>query len=203
MSEEIWVQEDNIRRKLEGEELQTFLADRAATQAQQQAAQASLTQALDCVLKTQVISNGKRTIWGAQHDARTLKPAKARAYEMISLTSSESVGMLNFLMDLEKPSAAIINAIHAAAAWYEQNKIIGKTWTRGDAVLKDDKNAPPMWARFYEIATNKPLFGDRDDSVHYDLAKVSEERRLGYAWYTTAPNQVLKKYTHWAKQYPQ
>jgi hypothetical protein len=37
MSEEIWVQEDNIRRKLEGEELQTFLADRAATQAQQQA----------------------------------------------------------------------------------------------------------------------------------------------------------------------
>ncbi len=36
MSEEIWVQEDNIRRKLEGEELQAFLADRAATQAQQQ-----------------------------------------------------------------------------------------------------------------------------------------------------------------------
>ena len=36
MSEEIWVQEDNIRRKLEGEELQAFLADRATTQAQQQ-----------------------------------------------------------------------------------------------------------------------------------------------------------------------
>lgn len=37
MSEEIWVQEDNVRRKLEGEELQAFLADRAARQAQQQA----------------------------------------------------------------------------------------------------------------------------------------------------------------------
>jgi hypothetical protein len=37
MSEEIWVQENNVRRKLEGEELQAFLADRAATQAQQQA----------------------------------------------------------------------------------------------------------------------------------------------------------------------
>jgi tryptophanyl-tRNA synthetase len=37
MSEEIWVQENNVRRKLEGEELQAFLADRAAIQAQQQA----------------------------------------------------------------------------------------------------------------------------------------------------------------------
>ncbi|WP_062061679.1 pectate lyase [Cellvibrio sp. OA-2007] len=174
-----------------------------ATPAQQQAAQTSLSRALDCVLKTQVISNGKRTIWGAQHDAKTLQPAKARAYEMISLTSSESVGMLNFLMDLESPSSEIINAIHAAAAWYEENKIVGKTWTRGDALLKEDTNAPPMWARFYEIGTNKPLFGDRDDSVHYELAKVSEERRLGYAWYTTSPNEVLAKYTRWAKQYPQ
>lgn len=166
---------------------------------QQQAAQASLNRALDCVLKTQVVTNGTLTIWGAQHDAKTLKPAKARAYEMISLTSSESVWMLDFLMDLEKPSADIIKSVHAAAAWYEQNKIVGKIWTRGDAGLKEDKNAPPLWARFYEIGTNKPLFGDRDASVHYDLVKVSEERRLGYAWYTTSPNQVLKKYAGWSK----
>jgi PelA/Pel-15E family pectate lyase len=169
----------------------------------QQAAQTSLNRALDCVLKTQVVSNGKLTIWGAQHDAKTLKPAKARAYEMISLTSSESVFMLDFLMNLESPSADIIKSVHAAAAWYEQSKITAKTWTRGETILKDDKNAPPLWARFYEIETNKPLFGDRDDSVHYDLAKVSEERRLGYAWYTTAPNQVLKKYAGWSKKHPQ
>ena len=172
------------------------------TKAQQQAAQAGLQRALDCVLKTQVVSHGKLTIWGAQHDAKTLAPAKARAYEMISLTSSESVWMLDFLMDLENPGADIIKSVHAAAAWYEQNKIIGKTWTRGAASLQEDKTAAPLWARFYEIDSNKPLFGDRDDSIHYDLAKVSEERRLGYAWYTTLPNEILKKYARWAKQYP-
>jgi len=173
------------------------------TKEQQQAAQASLNRALDCVLKTQVIANGTLTIWGAQHDAKTLQPAKARAYEMISLTSSESVWMLDFLMDLESPSAGIIKSVHAAAAWYEQNKMAGKIWTRGDAELKEDKNAPPLWARFYEIGTNKPLFGDRNDSVHYELENVSAERRLGYAWYTTSPNQVLKKYAKWSKKYPQ
>lgn len=172
------------------------------TSAQQQAAQTSLERALDCVLKTQVVSNGTLTIWGAQHDAKTLKPAKARAYEMVSLTSSESVWMLDFLMDLKTPSPAIIKSVHAAAAWYEANKITGKIWVRGSAKLTDDKNAAPLWARFYEIGTNKPLFGDRDDSIHYDVAKVSEERRLGYAWYTTSPNQILKKYANWAKHFP-
>lgn len=172
------------------------------TKAQQQAAADSLANALDCVLKTQVIVNNRLTVWGAQHDAKTLQPAKARAYEMISLTSSESVWMVDFLMDLDKPSPAIIQAVHAAAHWYEQNKINGKTWTRGAAGLTDDKNAPPLWARFYEINTNKPLFGDRDDSVHYNVGEISEERRQGYAWYTTAPNNVLKKYAEWAKRYP-
>lgn len=169
---------------------------------QQQQASESLARALDCVLKTQVVVDGKLTIWGAQHDAKTLQPAKARAYEMISLTSSESVWMVDFLMDLDNPDAAIINAVHAAAQWYEQNKILGKSWVRGATTLADDKNAPPLWARFYEIGTNKPLFGDRDDSIHYAIGEISEERRLGYAWYTTSPNNVLKKYTDWAKRYP-
>lgn len=172
------------------------------TKEQQHAAQASLTRALDCVLKTQVAANGKLTVWGAQHDAKTLKPAKARAYEMVSLTSSESVWMLDFLMDLEKPSTDIIKSVHAAAAWYEQTKIVGKVWARGAATLTDDAKAQPLWARFYEIGTNKPLFGDRDDSIFYDVGKVSEERRLGYAWYTTAPDKILKKYKNWAKKYP-
>lgn len=172
------------------------------SKAQQQAAHDSLGHALDCVLKTQVVVDGKLTIWGAQYDAKTLMPAKARAYEMISLTSSESVWMLDFLMNLDNPSPAIVKSVHSAAHWYEQNKIIGKTWTRGAASLTDDKNAPPLWSRFYEIGTNKPIFGDRDNSIHYVIGEVSEERRQGYAWYTTAPNNILKKYADWSQRHP-
>lgn len=171
------------------------------TKRQRASAQKSLNLALDCVLKTQVKVDGQLTVWGAQHDVKTLAPAKARAYEMASLTSSESVWMLDFLMKLENPSPEIIQAIHAAAKWYEQTKMEGKTWTRGATRLTDDINAPPLWSRFYEIGTNKPIFGDRDDSIHYEIGEVSEERRLGYAWFTTSPNSVLEKYQHWKIKY--
>jgi PelA/Pel-15E family pectate lyase len=112
------------------------------------------------------------------------------------------VAMVSFLMELEKPSAAIIEAVHDAVAWYEATKITGKSWERGAAALTDDAQAQPMWSRFYELGTNRPIFGDRDGTVHYDIGQISAERREGYGWYTTAPNKILKRYQQWAKQYP-
>ena len=169
---------------------------------QRKAAQQSLDKAIDCALNTQVLVGNRLTVWGAQHDPISLMPAKARAYEMASLTSSESVWMVEFFMGLDNPSPAVIESVHAAAAWYEATKITGKTWVRGAAELTDDANAPPLWARFYELGTNKPIFGDRDGAVHYEVGKVSKERREGYAWFSTAPNKVLKNYAKWAKKYP-
>lgn len=165
-------------------------------------ATASLEKGLECVLNTQVQTDGVLTIWGAQHDALTLQPAKARAYEMASLSTAESVAMLEFLMDIDAPSPELINAIHSAMDWYEQNKILGYTWQRGDGPMTADPSAPPMWSRFVEVGSNLPIFGDRDGSIHYEISKVSQERREGYAWFTTAPNKVLKKYAKWAQKYP-
>src|SRR5690606_16952534 len=88
----------------------------------------SLHKGIDCVLNTQVKANGVRTIWGAQHDAMTLAPTKARAYEMASLSTMESAAMLDFLMELDDPSSAVVDVVHAAIAWFEENKITGYTW---------------------------------------------------------------------------
>lgn len=186
-----------LRDVAKGEGNYAFVSKEQRAQAQR-----SLDKAIQCALNTQVLINGQPTVWGAQHDPITLMPAKARAYEMASLTSAESVWMVEFLMGLENPSADIINAVHGAAAWYEATKITGKTWVRGEAELKDGANAPALWSRFYELGTNKPIFGDRDGSVHYEIGKVSKERREGYAWYTTSPAKVLKHYAKWAKKYP-
>jgi PelA/Pel-15E family pectate lyase len=163
---------------------------------------ASFNKGLECIKKTQVITNGQLTVWGAQHDRITLAPTKARNFEMTSLSSAESAYLLDFLMDLNTQDTELIRTVHAAAKWVDDNKISGKRWVRDELTLRDDTSAAPMWARFYEIGTNKPIFGDRDSTVHYAIGEISEERRKGYGWYNNVGNKVLEKYKRWAVQHP-
>ena len=84
-----------------------------------------------------------------------------------------------------KPSPEKIEAIESAIEWYRANKIEGIRWERknGENTVVKDKNAPPIWARFYEIETMKPIFIGRDSVIHYDVMEIEAERRNGYAWY--------------------
>lgn len=167
-------------------------------------AQQAVEKGIDCILRAQVVANGQLTIWAAQYD-ENLKPAQARKFEPVSLTSSESVGIVRFLMK-EKPTQQIILAIESAIKWFENNKIEGY---RFDAVKKSNgkmerKLVPDagsvVWSRFYEIGTNKPIFGDRDDTVHYNFDEISEERKNGYAWFGEWPlNLINNNYPKWLK----
>jgi PelA/Pel-15E family pectate lyase len=56
-----------------------------------------------------------------------------------------------------------------------------------------DAGAKPMWARFYEIGTNKPIFSGRDGVKKYSLAEIEYERRNGYAWLGYWPEELLAK----------
>ena len=40
-----------------------------------------------------------------------------------------------------------------------------------------------MWARFYEMGTNRLIFVGRDGVVKYNIGEIDEERRNGYRWY--------------------
>lgn len=178
---------------------------RAAT-----ARQKAVEQGIDCILRTQIRVNGQLTVWCAQHDEVTLAPAPARTYEKISLSGSESVGLVRFLMGSERPTPAVSEAIRAAVAWFEQARLSGikqieqpaPAQPRGyDKVVVNDPAAPPLWARFYEIGNNRPLFCGRDGVVKYSLAEIEYERRTGYGWYTNAPAELLAKdFPAWQKK---
>lgn len=165
---------------------------------------------IDCILKTQVKVGGKLTVWCAQHDEVTLAPASARAYEKVSLSGAESVGIVRFLMGIENPSKAVVDSINAAAAWLGQAKLTGiklaiksaPSLPKGtDRVVVQDANAEPLWARFYEIGTNRPIFCGRDGVIKYSLAEIEYERRNGYRWYVNAPAELLNKdYPMWLAQ---
>jgi len=166
-------------------------------------AEKAFEKAIPLILKLQVEINGKKTVWAAQYDEFTLKPAAARAFEPISLTAGESVGIVRFLMLDANPSQEKIDAIESAIAWFRANKIEGIRWQskNGENVVVKDKNAPPIWARFYQIETMKPIFIGRDAVIKYDVSQIEAERRNGYAWYISEPNELLEKdYPKWKEK---
>jgi PelA/Pel-15E family pectate lyase len=169
-------------------------------------AEDAVKRGVDCILKTQVLQNGKQTIWAAQYDQNTLKPAKARNFEPASLSTSESVGIVRFLMRFKNPSPELKKAIANAINWFEATKITGYKFEKfpdgKDRGLIADPTAI-IWARFYDFKTNKPIFGDRDNSIKDNVADISFERRNGYAWYGSWPNNLLnKEYPKWLKANP-
>ena len=168
-------------------------------------ADANWKRGLDCILASQVVANGQRTAWGQQHDALTLQPVSARNYEMPSLASSESATIVLFLMQLPNPDARTVAAVHSAAAWFQKTEIKGKSFQvvgKESRKLIDAPEHAAMWARYYEVGTDKPVFGDRDKSIHDDVNEISRERRKGYGWFKDTPKRVLEHYPKWAKAHP-
>ncbi|WP_316814161.1 pectate lyase [Pedobacter heparinus] len=170
-------------------------------------ARLSVEKGLDCILKTQVKVKGALTVWCAQYDEHTLKPAKARAFELISLSGMESVGITLFLMRIKNPSEEIKQAVKSAVAWFERSRIMDRDFVLIDAPAqpkgKDrvlvEKPGSVIWARFYDIDTNEPFFSGRNSVKVKTVAEIELERRLGYAWYGTwASNLLEKKFPAWA-----
>jgi PelA/Pel-15E family pectate lyase len=93
----------------------------------------------------------------------------------------------------EKPTPEISDAIESAIAWYSKNVIKGIRWQRqnGENIVIKDKTSPPIWARFYQVETMKPIFIGRDAVIKFDVMQIEAERRNGYAWYVSEPNELL------------
>jgi len=162
-------------------------------------AEKAVARAIPMILKTQVEVKGKKTVWAAQYDENTLKPAPARAFEPVSLTAGESVGIVRFLMLDSTPSPEIIAAVDSAMKWFQANSVEGIRWERknGENVVVRDKTAPPIWARFYQIEKMRPIFIGRDGVIKYDVSEIEAERRNGYAWYVDSPADLLADHPKW------
>lgn len=159
---------------------------------------------IECILNCQVRQNGMLTVWCAQHDKKSLLPCKARAYELPSLSGAESAEIVLLLMSIKNPSERIRQSIEGAVRWFENSKI--ENLNREEYINSDGKkdyrmvkvkNSNAIWARFYELDTNRPIFSDRDGVIMYDISEIGYERRNGYSWYNSSGIRVLEMYKRW------
>lgn len=176
-----------------------------------QKAQNAIEEGLEVILQSQVKVDGKLTIWCAQHDKESLEPAKARAYELPTLSGSESVGIVRYLMKLDKPSERVKKAIRSAVNWFEEHKVMGLKveWIDDpdapegkDRITVSDPDSGPLWGRFNEIETGRPIFVGRDGKIKYSLNEIERERRVGYNYIDNYAETLLKEdYPEWEKKY--
>ncbi|MEM7510396.1 MAG: pectate lyase [Bacteroidota bacterium] len=169
-------------------------------------AKSAVTKGIQCILKTQVRQQGKLTVWCAQHHPKTLKPAKGRSFEPPSLSGAESVHIVRFLMAIDKPSQEVKTSITSAVSWFEKNRIVGWNFKeikdssqptgRDRVVYKDSRSI--IWARFYELNTNRPIFTGKNGVVKYALAEIDNKRRVSYGFYGRWPKRLLnEEYPQW------
>lgn len=177
-------------------------------------AQAAVDRGIECILNCQIKDGGKRTGWCQQHDEVTFEPASARTFELASNCAQDTAAIVRLLMRVDKPSPRVVAAIDSAVTWLDENKLTGIRVERVaaakeqydrhiadyDVVIVKDESAPPLWARHYELGTNRPIFADRDGRKRYALGEISRERRTGNTWYGKWPRTLVEKeHSKWRK----
>jgi PelA/Pel-15E family pectate lyase len=179
-------------------------------------ARTAVDKGIDCILKCQIRMDGKLTAWCQQHAYDDFRPIGARTYELASLCAKETVTILEFLMKLERPSPGIVASIEGAMAWLESAKIDGlrlesrpiPPWRYAGRLIDEDRvavadlDAPPIWARYYDLEKGEPLFVRRSGEIVADYNDIDQERRFGYGWYGYWPEEsnLKAKYAAWRER---
>jgi pectinesterase len=131
-------------------------------------AAAAVERGAGCIAAAQVVVDGRRTAWSARHDPLTLAPVSANGGGRAMLGGAEAADVFDFLMEMESPDPRAVLAARGAGAWLKETALYGY--------------APgPLWARAYEIGTNRP-----------DSAR-------GVEWRKDAPAAALARYEAWSR----
>lgn len=182
-----------------------------ADDAAREACKTAVSRGIACILACQIQQGNTRLLWCAQHDRETLQPVGARSYELPSLSGSESVEIVRFLMEQPHPTPEMHSAIYSAIAAFKKLAIHGIRLTQRrdpqsgtvDMIVERDPQAPPLWARFYDLNTHEPFFCSRDGIPRKQLAEISYERRNHYSWLGPYAQRLIEKeYPDWLALHP-
>lgn len=175
-------------------------------------AQQAIDRGIDCILKCRIQVNDQIVGWCQQHDEETFQAAPARTFELASICPQDTSEVIRFLMRMENPSKEISRTIDQSVSWLKRARIKGirtekvaaptvefeRHRSTFDVVVVEDPEARPIWARHYEIGTDRPLFAGRDAVKRYSLAEIERERRTGTPWYGYWPESLIEhEYPAW------
>lgn len=211
------------------EELKNNAASPAAAGVTTQKLQTAWDKALDFTLDAQVEIDGTLTGWAQQYepDAATPTPAGGRAYELPSVSSGESLSVVNVLTNIKNPSAEVRKAVESYVSWinsvgftgYEMKNVSDRTRELGkDRILVYTGSNNKLFGRFYGLDTTGEYYGldltgKFTSSKFYEIfsgrdgvAKLTmnsagmSERRSGYSFtQTKCDTKATSRLEDWKK----
>lgn len=199
-----------LRRALDPDSAFAFLDDAMRTRIRHAVARGDA-----CLLNLQVRQGEVLTGWAGQYDNLSLQPAQGRKFELPAIVVQETVSALRYLMRIPQPSPDVIAAIEGGVAWLRKVQLRGvrmETFeapaekfahhsSSTDRRLVEDPQAPPLWARFYDLTDNSVVLATREGVRVPTYSDITRERRTGYEWYGTWPQKFLDKdYPKWRKR---
>lgn len=133
----------------------------------------------DFIIRTQLPA--PQSIWAQQYDL-DLKPAWARRFEPPAACAGESLGVMRLLLQIAlfTNEAKYLEPLPAAFDWYRRSQL-----------------PEGLWARFYELKTNRPLYFTKDYRLTYSDADVPTHYAFKGNWNPRAIeaqyNEILQK----------
>lgn len=147
--------------------------------------QQMIDKAVDYIIKAQLTVKGEKAAWCAQHNPTTYAPELARSYELPSVSGSESVGVIQFLLTQTNNQKAL-DAAESARLWLKSRAMKDTTYSkRNPPSFFSEKAGSYCWYRFYDLQTGEGYFCDRDGKTYTDIDefyKAAPERATGYDW---------------------
>ena len=117
--------------------------------------------------------------WAQQYNFN-MEPAWARVMEPPAVSSAESGKVIDALLDihLETGHRKFLDTAASAVAWLQRSAL-----------------RPKLWARLYELGSNRPIYGDERGGIFYSRAELSAKFARDYNWESAYKiPQVIARY---------
>ena len=178
--------------------------------------------ALEFTLNSQIEVDGQLTGWGQQYDPETNEPAQGRGFELPSISTSESDGIMKVLTNIVEPDERVVNAVESYVHWTSQIGVEGfKSVNVSDRTRELGKDrryvytgtSDKSYGRFYGLDTTGDyyeslqdkgldgfyaIYAGRDGVAKLDHNVGGHERRSGYSFIQTGiQDKAEKRYKQW------
>ena len=160
------------------------------------------------LIDSQVRSQGELTGWAQQYDEYT--PARARTFEVPAVASSETLGVVRYLLELYPNGSAqeLKDAVKSALKWLRSSVIYGVKFQKNSKGIVECSLDPESayFSRYYDLNDGLPFFAFRTQhneqgrvlkvsrwpsakefcELWSEYSKADSERANGYAWALSA-----------------